>query len=211
MTVRARDILESEMETQIHLHMTEDEFVAWCDEDVKAEWVDGEVILMSPSNIKHVYIARFLLELLAPYARRRNLGEVLGPELQVRFAKLRRRRVPDIVFIAKDRLDQLLANHFEGAPDLAIEIASPESLSRDWREKYLEYEKAGVREYWVIDPMSERMEAYALGDDSQYKLIEVNDGLLSSSVLTGFWFKPAWLWQETLPDPLDLLKELGVL
>jgi hypothetical protein len=34
-------------------HMTEDEFVAWCDEDVRAEWVDGEVIVMSPANRMH--------------------------------------------------------------------------------------------------------------------------------------------------------------
>ena len=36
--------------------MTEEEFVAWCDEDVQAEWVDGEVIIMSPSSYRHVRI-----------------------------------------------------------------------------------------------------------------------------------------------------------
>ena len=211
MVMQAKEILETGLETQVRLRMTEDEFETWCDEDVKAEWVNGEVILMSPSNLKHVLVAGFLLNLMSLYARRRDLGVVVGPEFQIRFAKLRRRRVPDVLFISKDRLDALKPNHFEGAPDLAIEIASPDSVARDWREKYLEYEQAGVREYWGIDPMAQRMEAYALDEEGRYKLIEPKDGVIHSTALTGFWFKPDWLWQEALPDPLDLLKELGVL
>jgi hypothetical protein len=58
--------------------------------------------------------------------------------------------------------------------------------------------------------MAERMEAYVLTDE-RYKLIEVKDGIFHSTVLPGLWFKPDWLWQEPLPDPIELLKELGVL
>ena len=210
MAIPTKESLGSQTETQIRLHMTEEVYAAWGDEDVRSEWVDGEVILMSPSNIKHIFVARFLVVVMSIYATRKGLGEVLGPELQVRFAKLRRRRVPDIVFIDTAHLDQLLSNHFEGAPDLAIEIVSPDSVARDWREKYLEYEQAGVREYWIIDPMAERMEAYTLTDE-KYKLIEVTGGIFHSTVLTGLWFKPDWLWQDPLPDPIELLRELGVL
>src|SRR5215510_13117158 len=137
-----------------HLRMTEEEFVTWCDEDIKAEWVDGEVIMPSPANLKHVDLAGFLNLILRMFVTSRGLGVVYGPELQVRFASLRRRRVPDLLFVSTERMSILKATEVDGAPDLIVEIVSPDSPARDWREKYLEYEAAGVREYWVADPMS---------------------------------------------------------
>jgi Uma2 family endonuclease len=131
--------------------------------------------------------------------------------LQVRFASLRRRRVPDLLFVSTERMGILKATEVDGAPDLIIEIVSPDSPARDWREKYLEYEAVGVREYWVIDPMSKRVEGYALGADGRYSLIEEKDGVVHSTVMTGFFLKPVWLWQEPLPNPLDILRELSVL
>src|SRR3954451_12443580 len=46
------------------VRMTEQQFEEWCDEDVKAEWVDGEVVLMSPENIVHLTLAQWLTFLL---------------------------------------------------------------------------------------------------------------------------------------------------
>ena len=193
------------------LHMTEEEFVAWCNEDTRAEWVDGEVIMPSPANLQHVDLVGFLNFILRGFVTSRGLGVVYGPELQVRFVSLRRRRVPDLLFVATEHLNILKATEVDGAPDLIVEIVSPDSPARDWREKYLEYEAVGVREYWVADPMSRRFEGYSLGADGRYTLIEEKDGMVHSAVLSGFFLKPAWLWQEPLPNPLGILKELGVL
>ncbi len=194
-----------------HLRMTEEEFVAWCDEDTKAEWVDGEVVMPSPANLKHVDLAGFLNLVLRVFVTSRGLGVVYGPELQVRFASLRRRRVPDLLFVSTERMNILKNTEVDGAPDLIIEIVSPDSPARDWREKYLEYEAAGVREYWVVDPMSQRFEGYTLDVERHYTLIEEKDGVVYSTVLSGFFLKPAWFWQEPLPNPLDILRELGAL
>lgn len=191
--------------------MTEEEFVAWCDEDTKAEWRDGEVIMPPPANLQHVDLAGFLNCILRGFATSRGLGAVYGPELQVRFASLRRRRVPDLLFVSTERKDILKTTEVDGVPDLIVEIVSPDSPARDWREKYLEYEAAGVREYWVVDPMSRRFESYALNAEERYALIEEKAGVVHSAVLSGFFLKPAWLWQEPLPNPLALFKELGVL
>jgi len=191
--------------------MTEEAFVAWCDEDVKAEWVNGEVIEMTPSNVKHVDIAGFLLILMRAFATHHNLGTVLGPECPIRLAAQRTRRVPDLLFVAQERADIIQPTHIEGPPDLVVEIVSPESVARDWREKYLEYEAAGIREYWVVDPMAERVEAYALDEAHRYAVLPEKEGRIESRILPGFFLQPAWLWQETLPNPLEVLKTLGVL
>jgi Uma2 family endonuclease len=128
----------------------------------------------------------------------------------VRLGTQRRRRVPDILFVSTERQGILRSDYVEGAPDLAIEIVSPESLSRDWREKYLEYEAAGVREYWIIDPMARRVEAYVLGDDGHYARLPEEEGVIRSVALPGFYLRTDWLWQEPLPNVLEIAKELGV-
>src|SRR6185312_5741056 len=136
--------------------LSEEEFVAWCDEDVKAEWVDGRVIMMSPANYSHVNLTSFLISLLRIWVEGRGLGNVLGPEFAVRL-RSRSRRVPDLMFVAKERLQNLRTSHLEGPPDLAMEIVSPDSVERDWREKYDDYQAAGVREYWIIDLPRQRL------------------------------------------------------
>lgn len=195
--------------------MTEEEFVAWCDEDTRAEWADGEVVMMSPANIEHQILGSWLHAILRQFAEWHSLGVVLT-DPQVRFAGQARRRVPDLVFVSKDRLGLLKSAHIEGAPDLIVEIVSPDSLARDWREKYLDYQAAGVREYWVIDPMSQRAEVYALeaGAESQtpaaYRRLKEQEGAVVSSVLPDFRFRVDWLWPATRPTVEAALQALGL-
>ena len=119
--------------------MAEEECLASCDEDTRAEWVDGRVIVTSPVGTLHGRITRFLISLLNDYAQERELGEALGPEIAVRINS-KRRRLPDVLFVAKERADRLYEKHFEGAPNLIIEVVSEDSVDRDWGVKYLEYE-----------------------------------------------------------------------
>ncbi|HQU41674.1 MAG TPA: Uma2 family endonuclease [Pirellulales bacterium] len=187
--------------------MTEEEFVGWCDEDTRAEWVDGEVIVMSPVSVIHNRLTRFLISLLQAYVEERDMGEVLGTEVSVRINS-KRRRLPDVLFVAQDRADRLHENHFEGAPNLIIEVVSPDSVERDWRVKYSEYEAAGVDEYWVIDPLHQRLEAYALNAEKAYQPIALFDGKIVSRVVPGFFLRPEWLWRVRPPKLSAALNEI---
>src|SRR2546423_7033284 len=82
------------------VRMTEEEFDAWCDEDVKAEWVDGEVLVMVPSSGEHVDLIGWLFRFVTEFVEVHQLGLVRGPEFQARLAigPERRRRVPDMMF-----------------------------------------------------------------------------------------------------------------
>ena len=194
--------------------MSEEEFVTWAfANDVRAEWVNGEVIVMSPVAVKHVRIANWLNRVLGLYIELKKLGELLGPELMVRLQPAGiSRRVPDLLFVSLAKLGNVTANHLDGPPDLAIEIVSPESIARDWRDKFLEYEEAGVREYWIIDPTSETFEASVLNADGKFAKVALDaNGVLHSATVPGFWFKPEWFFLAELPDATQHLRDLGVI
>ena len=190
--------------------MTEEEFVAWCDEDIKAEYVDGEVIVYTPVSRRHDELTWLLGTLLKLFVEKNELGSIHGPGLQVRL-RAGLRRVPDLVFISRETRDILQDAHVEGAPDLIVEIVSPDSEERDWREKYWDYERAGVKEYWVIDPYSETMAMYRLGEEGRYHRVELKEGIYRSEAVTGFWLRPEWLWQDPLPNVLEIAQELGII
>jgi len=187
--------------------MSEEEFVEWCGPKPRAEWVEGEVLFMAPVSFRHADLSAWLLSIIRMYARRKDLGVAVGGEFYVRLAN--RRRLPDVLFVSKSHLSLLKENHLEGPPDLIMEIVSPESESRDWREKYLEYQRAGVLEYWIIDPTSRRVEAYTLSGGKYVAFVE-QEGTLPSAAIPGFYLRPQWLWQDPLPSELDVLRELGV-
>jgi Uma2 family endonuclease len=123
-----------------------------------------------------------------------------------------RGREPDILFVRKDRLQIVQPTHLSEAADLVIEIVSPESIGRDRGEKFVEYEEAGVQEYWLIDPEREQAEFYQLGETGRYRLAFLDEqGLFHSAVLPNFWLRVDWLWQEPLPKVLAVAAELGLL
>jgi Uma2 family endonuclease len=191
--------------------MSEEKFVEWCDSHNRAEWVDGEVIVM-PAAVRtdHADIVAFLVTLLRVFAGRRKLGKVLAEPYQVRFGAISRRRSPDVIFVSRNRRSLFKEAHFEGATDLAVEVVSDESQSRDRREKYLEYEAVGVREYWIIDPLIRDVEMHVL-TAGKFSPVTESAGWLRSEVLSDFFLRPAWFWQPELPEPLDALAEVDAI
>ena len=192
--------------------MTYEEFLAQADEDVPAEWVDGEVILMSPASSKHQDLADFLTALLRLFVEAHQLGFVLSAPFQMKLATRPSGREPDVLFVSSDRLDRLKEMYLDGPADLAVEVVSADSQARDRVDKFYEYEQGGVREYWLIDPVRKEAEFYLLGDDNVYHRAAVTaDGEFHSAVLEGLRLKVAWLWQEPLPPLLTVLKEWGII
>jgi len=115
-------------------------------------------------------------------------------------------REPDILFIRQEHLEGLTDRRFEGAPDLVIEIVSTSSVSEDRVRKFTEYERAGVREYWIIDPRPFQQQAdfYTLGDDGLFYPAPIHEGVFHSTVLPHFWLRLGWLWEAPLPNVQQL-------
>jgi Uma2 family endonuclease len=175
------------------------------------EWVDGEVINYMPPMDYHQDIARFLSVLIDSFIRYFDLGVLRFAPFEVKLWPDGPSREPDILFISQDKIPNLTPKRFLGGPDLLIEIVSPSSVVEDRVRKLTQYEQAGVREYWIIDPRAHQQQAdfFILDEDGVYVAAPVSeDGIFYSTVLPDFWLKLAWLWQSPLPNPQLALAEV---
>jgi len=189
--------------------MSEAEFVKWSGEEgVRAEWVDGEVVFMNAVSLDHADLAGFFYQMLRQFVDDLDLGKVWHEPYQVRFAKQRRRRLPDIFFSSSERLHLSEKSQFNGGPDLIVEIISPDSKIRDRREKFAEYRTAGVREYWLVDPLSRKFEAFTLTSAGKFELIPPAHGVTHSIVLLGLFFRTEWVWALKLPKVSVLVRQM---
>lgn len=190
--------------------MSYEEFLEWADEDTYAEWVDGEIIMMTPASDRHQDIVDFLTSILRLYAASRDLGWVRSAPFQMKVGPDLPGREPDVLFLRKEHLDRLHKTYLDGPADLAVEVISLESVGRDRGEKFVEYEAGGVPEYWLIDPERKRAEFYQLDEEGRYRLMSTDsEGRYHSSVVTDFWLRVEWLWQKPLPATDDVLLDVG--
>jgi Uma2 family endonuclease len=206
--VRGRVLLVNELEeTSAHLpRMTWEEFLVWCDEDTHAEWVAGEVQLMSPVTLWHRDTLDFLTALLRHYCESTGAGTVRSAGYKMKTEARPAGREPDILFVASANEGRLRETFLDGPADLVVEIVSPESAGRDRGEKFFEYEAAGVREYWLLDPPRRRAEWYVLQSDGAYTSVPPDEnGVYHSQVLASLWLREEWLWNR--PKLLDVLRQ----
>jgi Uma2 family endonuclease len=188
--------------------ITYEEFLAWADEDTRAEWVNGEVIVLTPASNRHQDLADFLTALLRFFVEAHRLGIVRSAPFQMKTGPELPGREPDVLFVSREYFDRIKNTCIDGPADLVVEIISPDSRARDRGEKFYEYEQGGVREYWLLDPVRRQAEFYQRGPDGIFRLVPSGeDGIYRSAVLEGLWLKVEWLWQEPLPPLMSVLRE----
>jgi Uma2 family endonuclease len=176
---------------------------------IHAEWVNGEVVPMTPVSPRHQQVALFLSALFQHFCEQRDSGTVLSAPVQMKVGDTARE--PDVMVLTPEHADRIKPSFVEGPADLVVEIISPESRGRDRGDKYYEYEQAGVREYWLVDPARRQAEFYQLTGRGVYELAHSDErGRFESRVLPGLWIDVEWLWEEPLPPLLGVLREWGL-
>lgn len=186
------------------------EFLERCEES-HSEWVDGQVVAMSPVDAEHDELTTFLIQLIGLFVQAKGLGTIHKEPFLMRTGPDLPARSPDLLFLAAEHRGRLERTYLNGPADLAIEVVSRESRTRDRGEKFYEYEQGGVREYWLIDPLRTQAEFYGLSPEGRFTLLPVSSGKFESPVLTGLSIEVGWFWQKPLPAVLELAKELGLL
>jgi Uma2 family endonuclease len=193
------------------LRMSYEEYLAWTDEDVHSEWVNGEVIVQMPAKEPHQRVVAFLIQLMGLFIQLYKLGRLLPAPFEMRAVPDGSAREPDLLFVAREHLDRLSAERLSGPADLVVEVISDDSVARDRADKFYEYQAAGVREYWILDsrPARERADFYVLDGKGRYQPVPIDaDGRYHSTVLPGFWMQVDWVLSVEPPDVLAALAQI---
>jgi Uma2 family endonuclease len=140
---------------------------------------------VTPSPIPvHQIISVNIEYALLRHVRERGLGIVLDAPIDIRFTP-ENVLVPDIIFIAQDRLHIIGPKTIDAAPDLVVEILSPGTRRRDLDIKRALYARFGVQEYWIVDPDARTLSVLALASDKFEPVPGGEGGVIVSRVLPG--------------------------
>ncbi len=161
-------------------------FWATHDEGIKAEFIEGEVILYpSPVCGKHWKVSSNLLRYLLPYVSDKQLGEVACEKAMIRCT--RNDYEPDICFWRKDKSQRFAPTQSAfPPPDFMVEILSESTETRDRGVKMIDYALHGVQEYWLVAPESYAVEQYLLKEKAFELHQKLKTGTVASQVITGF-------------------------
>ena len=156
------------------------------DGDERYELLDGELILVASPNRDHQDVVMDLGFQMRTFANEHDLGRVYIAPFDVLFTDTDVAQ-PDILFISREREHILTHANVQGAPDLIVEILSPSSSTRDWRDKRKLYASHGVREYWIVDPANRIVSVLLLQDGVlEIEQTRTEDDTATSTVLEGF-------------------------
>ncbi|GAB3805807.1 Uma2 family endonuclease [Spirosoma humi] len=163
-------------------------FREWLRDDIKAEFINGEVIMHSPVKRRHLDATANLLTLLRIYVHLHHLGAVDSEKALIGLT--RNDYEPDICYWNSETADSFEDDQMEHpAPDLIVEILSKSTTGRDRGVKFEDYAAHGVQEYWIIDPVRKSVEQYQLDEGTMafasVAVLYIND-TLSAITVPGF-------------------------
>lgn len=185
----------AELVTDLPAPRTSDELMALPDDGYTYEMVEGRLVRMSPANGGDSWIGMRLGSWMTVHVEERQLGLVTGAdgeyvlsgpgEPMTAFA-------PDVAFIRAGRHPKRGSPDFHRiwhvAPDLAVEVASPNQSRPAMADKANRYLAAGVRPLWVVWPRRRQVDVWRPGSDSPVAALGEDDLLDGLDVLTGFTY-----------------------
>lgn len=204
--------IQSLFDTPAAARMSAEDYIAAPQSAHKSDLIEGVFVMASPASFDHASVQQFLITTLSNFVSARQLGIVLGENAAFR---LNADNVyqPDVSFLCNARLHLAGEVYVQGAPDLAVEVISPSSRQYDAFEKRINYARAGVKEYWLVDPIERSVAIYTLEEDQFVRAVQPGD-ILRSQVLPGYWLRGAWIFPpvgEARPGELDVARAQGLI
>jgi Uma2 family endonuclease len=170
MEITVSDILKSPGAVKLYQQIREaladetrrrEEFREWLTPDVKAEFINGEIVMHSPVKRGHFKASGRLFKLLDTFSVIKKVGEVAAEKALITLT--RNDYEPDLCFWSNEKTvgftDETMLHP---APDFIVEILSPSTKKHDRTTKFEDYALHGIREYWIIDPDKQTVEQFGL-------------------------------------------------
>jgi len=188
---------------QAEKHYNAVEFLKIIDEESKKpgnenkqyELINGRIYMMSSPLTEHGYLSRFIFRIFDAYFMNRNC-EVLNTQHDVYLfdkrlfpftaskKKCTNVYVPDLLVICDK--NKIRKDGIYGAPDLVIEIVSQSSIMKDYKEKMNNYLDFGVKEYWIVNPMTRKIMLYVKSGKDDLSVFNYTfDEIVNSEIFSG--------------------------
>lgn len=130
------------------------------DDTNRYEAIEGDLYVTAAPSRRHQEVSANLFEALRRLLHHAGHGIVYFAPIGVEFAATGEGVQPDLVFVSNARRGILASEGLAGAPDLVVEILSPNTATRDRGIKLRLYERQGVVEYWIVDPLANSIDVW---------------------------------------------------
>ena len=168
--------------------LTYDDFVQFPDDGQRHELIDGEHYVTPSPNRKHQRVSGNIHLLIGAWLEQRPIGQLFYAPFDVVFSRFDVVE-PDLLYMSNERAANVLtAANVQGTPELVIEIGSPGTRKRDETIKRRLYERAGVSEYWVVDPELDVVRVYQREGETFARPVELSaeaGDVLTTTLLSG--------------------------
>jgi Uma2 family endonuclease len=173
--------------------LTYSDYAALPDDGRRYELHHGELSVTPAPGLRHQRVVIALGSRLYDHVRARGLGEVLMAPTDCILSNLTVVQ-PDILYVATDRQAIASERGFEGAPTLVVEVLSPSTARLDRDRKLKLYAEHGVLYYWIVDPESRSIEAYALAGADYARAGRVTSEPAALPPFSDLTIDPALIW-----------------
>ncbi|MCL2074723.1 MAG: Uma2 family endonuclease [Marinilabiliaceae bacterium] len=142
------------------------EYISDIFKEIRCEFLEGFIKLFpSPIAVHARASGNIYSEMKYFLKKQKSNCEVFHSPFEVHFrngsGEITHNLQPDVLVVCDP---EKIQEWCEGTPDLVVEVLSPSTAARDWKDKYDIYEKFGVREYWIVDPYSKTITVFILKD-----------------------------------------------
>jgi Uma2 family endonuclease len=195
------------MDTQLDIaYYTYKEYIKWPDKP-RYELIDGVPYMMAGASNTHQEIVLAIGSQFRAFLKGKQCRAFIAPyDVRLNENNFDDTVVQPDVFVVCDR-NKITRTYLNGAPDLAVEVLSPKSGKHDRIVKYKRYQRAGIREYWVVDPSDKSVHVYILNEGKYISFVYEENEKIPVHVLPGCEidladvFPPIDDAEEPMPQP----------